>query len=119
MTDQDAVTAVTAVAGFENQRMCLVATDHHTGLGGPYTSWVPEWQVGLVLSPTYQPAKGSVDALAMAMFRLTKTGEQSKWYVKAGPVTRAQLEEWFATGSREGEPFPGEDQPSERHPEAV
>jgi hypothetical protein len=70
-----------------------------------------QWQVGLVLSPTYQPDKGSVDALAMAMFRLTKTGEQSKWYVKAGPVTRAQLEEWYATGSLNGEPFPDGSQP--------
>jgi hypothetical protein len=97
---------MTAVDAFESERMFLIATDHHTGLGRPYESWVPGWEVGLILSPTFHPAQGSLDALSMGMFRHTTTGEQSKWYVKAGPFTRAELEEGYATGSLNGEPFP-------------
>ncbi len=100
-----------AIERSQSQKMFLVATDYHTGLGHPWDSWVGDWLVEDILSKTPCSEMGMLEAVALAFYRLTKTGEQSNWYIKAGPVTRAELEEWHATGYRNGEPFP-------RHPGA-
>ena len=95
-----------------DQKMVLLATTYHTGLDKPYETWVPEWEAEMVLSTTHEPVAGSLDALALSFFRLTKNGFQSIWYIKAGPVTYAELEEWYATGLLNGEPYPGSIRPS-------
>jgi len=91
--------------------MVLIATENHTGLGKPWEAWVTQWKADLILSPDNTPAEGSLEALAVSFYRVTRTGEQSKWYIKAGPVTYAELEEWHATGFLFGKPFPADIQP--------
>ena len=77
----------------QTENMVLIATDHHVQFGRPIESWVREYEAIQILSPTYHPADGSLEALKLALYR-TKAGEQSKWYIKAGPVTLAELNEW-------------------------
>lgn len=77
----------------QTQRMVLIATDCHVASGHPVATWVHESDAIEILSPTYQPADRSLEALKLAFFR-TKAGEQSKWYIKAGPVALAELTEW-------------------------
>lgn len=67
---------------------------------------MPEWVAELVLSPTYEPAPRSLEELSLSFFRMSNIGIPRIWHVKARPITRAQLEEWYATGSLNGEPFP-------------
>lgn len=91
----------------QTRGMVLIATDHHVLYEKSYKTWVPASDAGLILSPNYQPVKGSLEALKMAPFLAIKNGERSKWQTEAGPVSYAELEEWYTTGHLEGKPYPG------------
>jgi len=91
---------------YEDKRMIMVATDYHEGLERPYQTWVDEWVVEPLVSGTLCVDDDKWTKLALAHLLVTKSGEKTRWYVKAGPHTLAEIEEWYATGTRNGVPFP-------------